>query len=477
MGEDLRVGVGGEVAVLPPGRRVGPDHPVDELLQAPLALRRAHRAAEVLGGDDVGGVDRPEVGELHALLLEVDRSVTPVGHDDVAALPGDLVIGMNALAGVDAADGESLACSQPALRCPPAPARRRPASRRLGHRFPLQGSVSSRREPGLAPWSCCCCVATSDAPRGPAHRAAARCSVLPARWLGVARALPGVVPARPGVVRARRLVAFRTQRGNLVLEIRERLESPVDRGESQVGDLVEVTQRPQDGQAHLMRGDLPAAAAPDRVLDPLGQDRELVLADRPALAGPPDAADDLVPVERLGDAAALGHHEDDRLLGGEPPAARRARPPTADRRAVLGGPAVDDPAVGMLAIRTVHATHLPSGSSLLATLTPPVENYSGVTTRYCGRSGRRMQVFRGAAPKLLAGPRPPAGPARRRDAVWRLSAGVSRRRADAAIRPGTQVAACTAVVGRGTGRRHGVRISSGAPRAAAPRRPGRRSGR
>src|SRR6516165_11524585 len=111
MGKDLGIGVGGEVAVLPPGRYVGADDPVDQLLQAPLPLRRAHRAAEVLGGDDVGGVDRPEVGELHALLLEVDRAVAPVGHYDVATLPGDLVIGMNALAGVNTADSEPLTCS------------------------------------------------------------------------------------------------------------------------------------------------------------------------------------------------------------------------------------------------------------------------------------------------------------------------------------------------------------------------------
>ena len=66
-------------------------------LQRPLPLRGADRAAEVLGGDDVGRVDAPEVGELHAPLLEVDRAVAPVGHDDVAALPGHLVVRVHAL--------------------------------------------------------------------------------------------------------------------------------------------------------------------------------------------------------------------------------------------------------------------------------------------------------------------------------------------------------------------------------------------
>src|SRR5215472_2964181 len=156
--------------------------------------------------------------------------------------------------------------------------------------------------------------------------------------------------------------AFAAQRGDLLLEVRQRFESPVDGGESQIGDLVKVAKRSQDRQAHLVRGNLAAAATPDRVLDQLGQDRELVLADRSSLAGPPDTTDDLVSVEGLGHAAALGHHEDDRLLGGETATAGRARPPAANRCTVLGSPAVDDPAIGMLAVRAVHAIHLPSGA-------------------------------------------------------------------------------------------------------------------
>ena len=113
--EDLGVLVGGEVAVLPARRHVHAHDAVDQLLQAPLALRRADRAAEVLGGHDVRRVDRPEVGELDAALLEVDRAVPPVRHDDVAALPGDLVIGMDAIAGVDTAHGEPLAGTLAAL--------------------------------------------------------------------------------------------------------------------------------------------------------------------------------------------------------------------------------------------------------------------------------------------------------------------------------------------------------------------------
>ena len=101
--EDFGVGVRGEVAVLPAGLHVDADHPVNQLLEAPLALRGTHRAAEVLGRDDVDGVEDQNVGKLDATLLEVDRAIAPVRHDDVAVLPRHLVVGMNALRGVDPA--------------------------------------------------------------------------------------------------------------------------------------------------------------------------------------------------------------------------------------------------------------------------------------------------------------------------------------------------------------------------------------
>src|SRR5690606_12892798 len=107
--EDLGVLVGGEIALLPAGLHVHADHAVDELLQAPFALRRADRSAEVLGRDDVDGVQRPEVGELDAALLEVDRAVAPVGHDDVTTLPAHLVVRMHAGGGENALDLQAFA--------------------------------------------------------------------------------------------------------------------------------------------------------------------------------------------------------------------------------------------------------------------------------------------------------------------------------------------------------------------------------
>src|SRR3712207_9385098 len=84
--------LGGEVPVLAAGLGVGEHHAVDELPQAVLELRGADGAAEVLRGDDVGGVDAPLGRELDTALLEADRAVQQVGHDDVAALPGHLVV-------------------------------------------------------------------------------------------------------------------------------------------------------------------------------------------------------------------------------------------------------------------------------------------------------------------------------------------------------------------------------------------------
>ena len=85
------VGVGlglvDEVAALeaPLGDRVG--DPVDHLAQRRLALLGAGGAAEVLLGDDVGGVERPGGGELDVELLEGDRAVPEVGDPGVAPLP------------------------------------------------------------------------------------------------------------------------------------------------------------------------------------------------------------------------------------------------------------------------------------------------------------------------------------------------------------------------------------------------------
>src|ERR1700744_6016539 len=89
--------------------------------------------------------------------------------------------------------------------------------------------------------------------------------------------------------------ALLAQRLNLFFKIQERLEPPVHGGEAQVSNLVELPERPQEGQAPLLGGDLGAATGPDRLFDLLGQDRQIVLIDRTSLAGAAPAAPDLCP--------------------------------------------------------------------------------------------------------------------------------------------------------------------------------------
>src|SRR5262249_37310979 len=150
-------------------------------------------------------------------------------------------------------------------------------------------------------------------------------------------------------------------------------------------------------QADLVARDLGAARGPDRLLDPLGEQREIVVADRPALAGATNAGDDLVPAERFGDPAALDHRERGLLDGREAPAAPLpVPPPPPDRRALVGLPRVDDARVGVAAVRTAHCSAPPPSLSCGWAWGRPVDRlwsvypnlwttYTSVSTRCSGR--------------------------------------------------------------------------------------------
>ena len=68
--ERLEIVLAGEVAVRTRPVRDRLDDTTDQLLHAPLALRRAELPAEVLRDDDVGGLLRPELGDFDVTLLE-----------------------------------------------------------------------------------------------------------------------------------------------------------------------------------------------------------------------------------------------------------------------------------------------------------------------------------------------------------------------------------------------------------------------
>ena len=195
------------------------------------------RAAEVLRGDDRGGVDAPEVGELHAALLEDGLAGLPVRLDDVATLPGELVVGVHALGAEDPLDLQALG-----LRVPCA--------------APLTVSVIVSRLLLVA-------VGSSSFTAGV-------CSCLLTVLQCVARRDASPLTHRGGLWSAGRLRlsasarARQREHGDLGLEVVGGLEGPVDAGEAQVGDLVELAQRPEDRQPDLVGRDLRPALAAQR---------------------------------------------------------------------------------------------------------------------------------------------------------------------------------------------------------------------
>src|SRR4051794_33424447 len=142
------------------------------------------------------------------------------------------------------------------------------------------------------------------------------CSLLFRCWTSwaaqaVPRREPGSRPRRPcrprtpsaagragGGLKAHR-VTLGPQQGDGGLEVLERVEGLVDAGEAEVGDLVELAERLEDGQADLVRLDLGAAGQADGLLDALREQGELVLGNGPALAGLAHADEDLAAAERF----------------------------------------------------------------------------------------------------------------------------------------------------------------------------------
>jgi hypothetical protein len=149
--------------------------------------------------------------------------------------------------------------------------------------------------------------------------------------------------------------AFEAEHRDLGVEVVGGLERAVDRGEAEVGHLVERPERGEDRQADVVGVELGVTGEAQRVLDLLAEAGELVVGDRAALAGLADAGDRLAPVERLGRAGALEHRQLDLLDRGEAAVARGARAAAADRATVVGDAGVEDLGVLVLAVGTVHA--------------------------------------------------------------------------------------------------------------------------
>src|SRR5699024_9719120 len=115
-----------------------------------------------------------------------------------------------------------------------------------------------------------------------------------------------------------------------VLEVLGGGESPVYRGETQVGDLVEVAQRRERGQADLVARDLRGTGGAHRLFDLLRQQVQRVLVHVQPTEGRTDSAHHLGAAEGLFHSGTLDHREHRGLHGGEPLAAFGARAPTPD---------------------------------------------------------------------------------------------------------------------------------------------------
>ena len=225
-------------------------------------------------------------------------------------------------------------------------------------------------------WCVLVAVRALDAARWCARRAASprragQSWVSPAAGTGCARGGTSTASAAPLGAAAGAISASKSS---------ARLEGAVDAGEPQVGHLVELAQRRRGWPCPTSwAGTSAQPLAAQRVLDLLAEAGQVVLGDRPALAGLADAGDRLVAGERLGRAGPLHHHELHLLDGAEPLAALRAGAPPADRAAVVGDPAVEDPGVGVAAVRTVHVAAPFARCSCLYwnTQTPPVSAPAG----------------------------------------------------------------------------------------------------
>ena len=117
-----------------------------------------------------------------------------------------------------------------------------------------------------------------------------------------------------------------------------KLSKAVDGGEAEVCDFIQFAQRLEDGETDLVRLYLGAALGANALLDALGEDGQVILGDRTALAGLAYADEDLLAAERLGDAGPLDDAEARGFDGGEATPTFRALPATPNGSAVVGGP-------------------------------------------------------------------------------------------------------------------------------------------
>src|SRR5439155_961081 len=132
------------------------------------------------------------------------------------------------------------------------------------------------------------------------------------------------------------------------------VEVAIDRGEADVGDLIDLLQLADDDVADRRRGNLRLAERQQLALDPRDQRVDLRLADRPLGHGDAQARAQLLLVVLLAPAALLHHVKGgqlDPLVGREALAARVAAPPAADVLPAVQLARIDHARIILLAVR------------------------------------------------------------------------------------------------------------------------------
>src|SRR5262245_49002461 len=144
---------------------------------------------------------------------------------------------------------------------------------------------------------------------------------------------------------------------DLLDELADVLELPVDRREPDVGDRIQALEMVHDHAPELFAADFLLGTLVQLGLDVDDDVVDGLHADRALLAGLQDRAAELLAIERLTTAVALDHvrqHVLDVLVGRVPAVALQALAAAPDDLPVPAHPRVDDPVLRVTAKRALH---------------------------------------------------------------------------------------------------------------------------
>jgi hypothetical protein len=130
--------------------------------------------------------------------------------------------------------------------------------------------------------------------------------------------------------------AFAQSRDGL-LEVLQGVEVLINGSEAQVGNYIKVAQRFKDGKANLIGINLSHTGGADHVFDTMGEQSQIIWANRAALAGFTNTRQNFLTAERFSGTGTFDNGQASCLNGGEATLTTRALPPSSRGRAVIGG--------------------------------------------------------------------------------------------------------------------------------------------